>query len=560
MSDMPRGKPAWSPFQRRLYGTLFASPVYGATLRHRRPERMATVPADAWPGDAGHGAAITGGAFTLEGIRVKAEESPFDESGADAAWRAALHEFQWLRDLRALGGNDARRCARNLTEEWLDRYETCAGLPWRADIMGRRLALWAAHYELFFASAADEFRLRLLASMTRQARHLNRVAARESDGLGRIAAIKGLLYAGLCLPGELPLLEKARRLLEGELAWQVAADGGHVERSPAAQLVLLRDLIDIRAALSASRQAGITALGLAIERAATMLRFFRHGDGALAVFNGSGEGTPTMVDLVLAHADARGRPGHSAPDTGFERFNAGRLLIIADSGPPAAPGLDTHAHAGTLSLEVSFGKERLIVNCGASAASSPEWRQAARATAAHSTLTVEDLNSSEIRPDGTLGRRPGHVTAEREETDGAVWLSLSHDGYAQPFGLIHRRRLYMPADGNEMRGEDSLVPADHQLAEGAAMGLPDNRAFAIRFHLHPTVRASLVQDGGAVFLRLPSGIGWRLRVGGASIDLVESMYFGGSQARRTQQIVLSGRTGSGTTTVKWALRQEGSPR
>jgi uncharacterized heparinase superfamily protein len=559
MSDVPQGKPAWSPLQRRVLGALFASPLYGATLLHRHPVHMATLPPDAWPGDASHGAAIIGGTFTLEGVRLRAEGSPWDETDADLAWRTALHEFQWLRDLRALGGNDARRSARLLTEEWLDRHESCSALAWRADVLGRRLAMWTSHYELFFASASDSLRLRLLASMTRQARHLGRVAARESDGLGRLAALKGLLYAGLCLPGELPLTVKARRLLETELAWQVSPDGGHAARSPAAQILLLRDLIDMRAALSASGQKPMPPLSAAIDRAATLLRFLRHGDGALAVFNGGGEGNPTVIDLVLAHADARKHPGSRATVTGFERLAAGRLLAIVDSGGPARPGLDSRAHAGTLSFEASFGKERLIVNCGASAASGQEWRQAARATAAHSTLTVEDLNSSEIRPDGTLGRRPEHVTAEREETDGATWLGLSHDGYVPPFGLVHRRRLYMPAEGNELRGEDSLEPADGKLAEGAT-GLPENRAFAIRFHLHPTVRASLVQDGGAVFLRLPSGIGWRLRVAGAKIDLVDSMYFGNSQARRTQQVVLSGRTSSGKTTVKWALRQEGAPR
>ena len=133
---------------------------------------------------------------------------------------------------------------------------------------------------------------------------------------------------------------------------------------------------------------------------------------------------------------------------------------------------------------------------------------------------------------------------------------MSHDGYAAPFGLIHRRRIYMAASGDELRGEDSLIPAERQLAEGTA-GEPDNRAFVIRFHLHPAARASLAQDGTAAFVRLSSGVGWRLRVGGAKVDLAESMYFGGNEARRTQQIVLSARTGAGPTTVKWALRREG---
>ncbi|MDA0661725.1 MAG: heparinase II/III family protein [Proteobacteria bacterium] len=559
MSQTPRGKAAWSSFQRRLYGTVFATPLYGVTLLRRSPAQLANVPPDSWPGDASRGAAILGGVFTLAGTRLRPEVSPWDETDAAPAWREALHEFLWLRDLRALGGDDARRCARDLTEEWLERHDSCSGPAWRADVVGRRLTAWASHYKLFFASAPDEFRLQLLASMARQARHLGRVAARETSGMRRLAAIKGLLLAGMGLPGEMPLFVRAVRLLEDELALQIAADGSHVERSPSGQLVLLRDLVDMRAALSTARQEPLALLGDVIGHAAAMLRFFRHGDGGLAVFNSGGEGDPTTVDIVLAQADARERPAQSAPQSGFERLSAGKLLAIVDAGQPAPPGLDREAHAGTLSFEASYGRERLIVNCGASLASGPDWRQAARATAAHSTLAIEDMNSSEIRANGSLGRRPEHVTVEREQTDGNVWLSMSHDGYAEPFGLIHRRRIYMAASGDELRGEDSLVPAQRKLAEGTA-GEPDNRAFAIRFHIHPAARASLAQDGNAVFLRLPSGIGWRLRVGGAKIDLAESMYFGGNEARRTQQIVLSGRTGAATTTVKWALRREGGQK
>lgn len=87
---------------------------------------------------------------------------------------------------------------------------------------------------------------------------------------------------------------------------------------------------------------------------------------------------------------------------------------------------------------------------------------------------------------------------------------------------------------------------------------PQSHAFAIRFHIHPAVRVSLAQDGATVFLRQADGIGWRMRVGGARMDLAESVYFGGGEARRTQQIVLSGRTGATPTMVKWALRREGA--
>lgn len=552
MTDLIREHLAWPPVQRRLLGMVFATPLYGSTLLRRKPAGLSAKLPDPWPGNAERGAAMVQGSYNFAGTIIRPEESPWDETSEDAEWRDALHGFSWLRDLRAFGGDEARRLARRLTEDWLSRHQRWSANAWRADIIGRRLVAWTSHFELFFSGAPDPFRSQLLAGMAQQARHLNRTAAGEVDGIARLTAIKGLLYAGLCIPGELPLLARATRLLEFELARQIAADGGHAERSPAVQLRLVRDLIDMRAALSAGRQTSVPALSEAIEPAATALRFFRHGDGKLALFNDSGEGDAGEVDLALAQSNVRKRPPSRAVDSGFERLSAGKLLTLVDTGVPTGPGWDRHTHAGTLGLEVSFGKERLVVNCGPAVSSGAEWRLAARATAAHSTLSIEDTNSS----DSGAKRSLSQIHVERQESDENVWLSTSHDGYGDPFGLIHHRRLYMAARGDELRGEDRLDAVERENKK-IRTGTPENRAFAIRFHLHPAVQASMVQDGGAILLRLPGGTGWRLRASGAKIDLAESIYFGTGGAKRTQQAVLSGRTDSDGATVKWALRREG---
>ena len=155
-------------------------------------------------------------------------------------------------------------------------------------------------------------------------------------------------------------------------------------------------------------------------------------------------------------------------------------------------------------------------------------------------------------PGRSPGRRVENVGCRRHDADGQTWLELSHDGYREPFGLIHRRRLYLGASGEDLRGEDRL--------EGA-----EAPAFAIRFHLHPQVKASLAQGGGAVLLQLPKGGGWRFRAAGAALAVEPSVYLGfDGQIRRSQQIVLAHDGGlageDGAVAVKWALRREGKPR
>jgi uncharacterized heparinase superfamily protein len=171
------------------------------------------------------------------------------------------------------------------------------------------------------------------------------------------------------------------------------------------------------------------------------------------------------------------------------------------------------------------------------------WTDAARATAAHSTLVIADTSSSELKPQG-LGRRPSHVAAKREEANGAHWLDASHDGWKRGFGAIHHRLLYLSETGEDIGGEDFIVAAQGQ-------------AFAIRFHLHPSVTASMQQGGEGVLLRLASG-GWRLRAEGAALSLEESVYLGGPEPRRSEQVVLTGRA-DGPQHVKWGISRVGLP-
>ena len=275
---------------------------------------------------------------------------------------------------------------------------------------------------------------------------------------------------------------------------------------------------------------------------APALRVLRHADGGLALFNGSKETSAALIDLALSQSGRNVRAPSALNEGGFHRLQAGRSLLIMDCGVPAAPKLDRFAHAGTLSFELSIGRDRLIVNCGADPAGPGEWRDACRATAAHSTLVIADTNSAELRPDG-LARRPESVVVQRQEANGAHWLDASHDGYRRPFGAIHHRRLYMAESGEDIRGEDAVEAASPQ-------------PYVVRFHLHPDVDASLQQDGEAVLLRLPGGGGWRLRADGARISLEESVYLGGTELRRSEQVVLTGYQ-DGPQQVKWAITKVG---
>ncbi|MFO1162355.1 MAG: heparinase II/III family protein [Reyranellaceae bacterium] len=550
-ADENRAVPRW----------LFGSRLYSMTLGYGSPSTFFAVAPDNWPGDPPIGHRLLAGELQARGhvgaVAPEAPDPPWQRAGEPPLWLEALNGFGWLRDLRDSGDIAAASLAVRLVDDWTNQEWRWSPVTWRRDVLAERMVSWIRHYDWMAAAADPGFAARFVFSLARQRTHLKRALRAGLVGHDAVAALKALIFADLAFLRDGRSFERSLEQSLTRLAKfvkrYVLHDGIVAERAPHLQLTVLRHLVDVRTALASAERRAPAELVAAIDRLAPMLRFFRHGDGGLALFNGAWEGDRTLIDLVLARSGSSEPAPKSAVVSGFQRLAAGTSLVIADSGSPPGRGMDGIAHAGTLSFEMSAAHERLVVNCGTYPGAAREWRHFMRYTAAHSTAVVDDTNSSEITNHGSLEYRAGNVLVDRADSDGAQWLDMCHDGYRSLYGIVHRRRLWLSADGGDLRGEDSFAGP-----EGRPVTLPDRR-FIIRFHLHPAVKATLAQSGQAVLMRLPSGRGWRLRASGAGMGLAESIYLGEiGRVRRTEQIVLVGQVPMEGITVKWALtRMEG---
>lgn len=553
--EAPPGEP------RAMRRWLLGSRLYSMTLGYGSPSTFFAVAPDNWPGDPAIGHRLLSGELQARGhvdaVAPEAADPPWQRAGAPTLWLEALNGFGWLRDLRDCGDIAAASLAVRLVDDWTNQEWRWSPVTWRRDVLAERMVAWIRHYDWMAAAADPGFAARFVFSLARQRTHLKRALRTGLVGHDAVAALKALVFADLAFLRDGRSFERSLEQTLGRLGRfvkrYVLHDGIVAERAPHLQLVVLRHLVDVRAALTSAERRPPAELVAAIDRLAPMLRFFRHGDGGLALFNGAWEGDRTLIDLVLARSGSSEPAPKSALISGFQRLAAGTSLVIADSGSPPGRGMDGIAHAGTLSFEMSAAHERLIVNCGTYPGAAREWRHFMRYTAAHSTAVVDDTNSSEITNHGSLEYRAGNVLVDRADSDGAQWLDMCHDGYRSLYGIVHRRRLWLSADGGDLRGEDTFGGP-----EGRPVTLPDRR-FILRFHLHPAVKATLAQSGQAVLMRLPSGRAWRLRATGAGMGLAESIYLGEvGRVRRTEQIVLVGQVPMEGTTVKWALtRMEG---
>jgi len=543
---------------RSLIGGFNAHPLLRWRFGSTKTDRLVIAPQDLRTADATRSSEIYAGRFAFAGkVVICDRRSPFEMTPPSDEWAVILLSFAWLRHLRAADSAITRANARSLIDDWINLQGGWHPVGWRLDILSRRVVCWLSQAPFVLQDADARFYRRFIRSLSRQVRYLRRSLKQSREGLPRLQALIALTYATLCIQGQSAYLRAATRRLIDELRAQILPDGGHVSRNPGALIELLADLLPLRQLFSARDLQPPSALNNAIDRMMPMLRFFRHGDGNFAQFNGMG---PTAVDLlatVLAYDDARGTPVSNAPHSGYQRIDAGLTMLLMDTGRPPPLALSQEAHAGCLSFELSWKQHRLVINCGLPAVNKETWRQVARATAAHSTVTFNDKSSCHFLETGSFRRLlfgtpivggPHNVIAEREDTEAGALLRTSHDGYASDFGIIHSRILQLSADGRLLDGEDSFTPSD-----GLTFPARAGDEFAIRFHLHPAIKASRLSDGRGVILLLPDREVWTFATMGNVVEIEESVFLAGTDGpRRAVQIVIYGRARE-LTKVKWSF-------
>lgn len=542
---------------RRTRRRLRSGPAYRWRYSGRTPERVLIAPPDLRLADSQIALEIYYGRFPLSGHLVETGgESPFQIEVANRGWQKSLHGFRWLRHMRAAGTDLAAANARALVSDWIVTHGgRISDVAWEPATTAKRVIAWLQHSSVVLQGAEFPFYRAFLKSLAVQIRYLRSVVKEMPDGKDRLRARIALAFSALSLPAPASALRNATRNLAQELERQILPDGGHISRNPLTVMELLADLLPLRYTYANQAETPPEALINAVDRMLPALRFFRHQDGSLARFNGMGATIHDRIAAILRHDDTEGAPLLHAPHSGYERLAMGGTTIIADTG--AAPPVDVSntAHAGCLSFEMSSGRQHFVVNCGVDTYGAAEFRPLARATAAHSTATLNDTSSARFNhsirindlASPPLIGGPKSVPCRRTDQPGLQGFIASHDGYVAQFGLYHERELALSENGSVLAGLDRFLRA------GGTPARNDGRdSVVVRFHMYPDVELFHDEEDRLV-LTAPQADRWVMSCVEVTPQVEDSIYFAGlGGPRRSRQIVLSFKA-SEVAEVHWQL-------
>jgi len=498
------------------------SPVYDRSLgRIDEPLQFSSFPLSMDDGDAGRGRWLVGGQLDISSRRVPVDVASWwiGTQYEGTLFFETLHGFEFAKDLKALGGHEARQTARILTQRWFEHFNGYNPVVWQPALTARRLVHWMVVHGFAYDTAPDDFILNLHNIFYRQYNHLDHVLSHPGDmDYYDRATILWALILGQCHCDTLyddMHIDSYLLLMKGILGDIINTEGGIMDRKPNNALEFLSMLLMLKQSLQHRQKQTPLWLSSSIDKITNFINSLTHSDKDFPLFQGGTIPHKKLIEKTIRNSGRKiRRLDQDMVQSGYSCLRKGRTSLLIDHGLSKGP------HIAPMAIEIGYGNFRIITSCG-TCVDDKEWAQALSNVAAHSTL---DINGFAPKP------CDDKVKTSIEKMNGDALFVGAHDGYRQDCNVTHTRRIYMDKSGEDIRGEDIFI------RDLAVKTLP----IMVRFHLHAATRASLIDNGDGILIKLPNGVGWKFHHDGkGTLDLQDSvMCSNGFKIEKTMQIIV----------------------
>ena len=434
----------------------------------------------------------------------------------DKLWLYNLHYFD---DLNAINSEQRIVWHSNLIQRWIEDNPLGFGTGWEPYPSSLRIVNWIKWF-LLDLNSNNNVKQIWLDSLVIQMRFLSQNLEYHLLGNHLFANAKALVFAGLFFKGEEAdhWYRLGVSIINRELPEQVLSDGGNFELSPMYHAIFLEDLLDLINIHQAYDRNLLDNLENKIIQMLGWLKVMSHPDGEISFFNDSTlDVAPSFIELLdytnrlgIVFKNKQVNQFIHLEKSGYIRVENENMVIIADLadiGPEYIPG---HGHADALSFELSLFGERVIVNSGISTYEIGIARYKQRGTELHSTITIDNQNSSEVWSGFRVANRAKVFDIKKLKDINGVEFSACHDGYKKlKEGVLHCRHWIV--------SNDSIKIVDNITGRGV------HQVRSV-LPLHPSVLVSGLQEG-SISLNIGGKIVKINFEGRGKLKIIESQYY-----------------------------------
>lgn len=431
-------------------------------------------------------------------------------------WRYNLHYFD---DLNAVYASSRYVWHTEFLNKWVAENPPAYGTGWEPYPTSLRIVNW-----IKWSLSGNKLSKECIHSLAIQTRWLSKHLEFHILGNHLLANAKALVFSGLYFDGPEAdaWLLTGLNILKREIPEQILQDGGHFERTPMYQAIVLEDLLDLiniahtfKGSVSKTTKAEWDKVN---NKMFHWLQNMLHPDGEISFFNDAAFAIGATYEELDMYAKRLGlKVDHNISslvhlkESGYIRVSSGDAVGIIDVAPVGPDYLPGHAHADTLSFELSLFGRRIFVNSGTSQYGNDLLRQKQRSTALHNTVTIDEKDSSEVWAGFRVAKRAFPGKPNINVTNNRISISCEHDGFKRLPGKCTHKREWVFED-------NSLCVADE---------ITGNYTKAVaNYYIHPEIMVTLNKDGRSFNLVLESGECVRVMIENADdLKLVSSYWY-----------------------------------
>ena len=517
--------------------------IYNFLLDRKSSSEITFIPENLWTGNPNEGKKIIDGFLSFNGESIAFNKNVWRKNNASMSWNEELQTFEWIKNVKALGTNKARLFLRDNIREWIKFNHTWDPIIWRNDILAKRIFHLMSNMSFFYETADENFQKKFTKLLNKQSVHLIKTYKKKDYGDKKIFIAKAIILSSLSFKNLSGKLNSGINYLKQVIDKDILDDGLHYLRSPSEQFIFLQSLIDIKNLLGLSKIVIPKFLNENIYKLSSVLKFFKIGNGELSIFNKYRFIDPDEINEVLKRSNSKLKIPDTLKLSGFQRISENRLSFLMDCGKPT----QEKTHASSLSFEFSHGSEKIVVNCGSPFINNKQLSEALRSTAAHSTISIDDINSSDIFFEKNTTSRIANVWSEKLKDRNNFWINSAHSGYRDLFGLVHNRKIHVDTEKLIIRGQDYFSRPLKQNNKIPKM-------LFLRFHIHPDVKLSATASKRKVVLKLQNNLGWEFICSEPKIQINEGIYFGARKLRKKNNHILISENIVPEKRIKWLFR------
>ena len=484
-------------------------------------------------------------------IKYQKKRFKIDDFSLDEIWNnnnlnnkdyKNLNSFYWFFSLDL---KSSKKTTQSFVTNWI-KNNNRVNNSWDFDLTAKRIISWLSCHNLTFDESDQDYRNNFNNIILKQANHLISEINRSKLIDDKLIGCASIILVGLCYDNEKNYLNFGSSLLK-KISKIVLDNYGFPKSRSIKQLVFyLKYFILIREWFKESQINVPEHVDETIFYLGQGYAFFWNSSSDF-LFNGNNISDNNNFDNYLKRLGYKFK-NDSQEFGGYIILKNKKICIIMDAGSTPTQKYTVDYQSGALSFEIISNGKKLISNCGYYRNKNNKLNQLSKASAAQSTLIIDDNSSCKFsKVQNTFLVKSGLKVIKKSyiiEKD--FWkINASHDGYLKKYNLIHDREIEFYPELMIFKGLDKIIKKKTN----------NSYKFDIRFHVEPNIKLMKTQDNKTILIELDDE-GWKFTCDNYDINIDNGLYFGNKNLySENQNIFISGISNKQIENINWEIKR-----